>query len=104
PNQHPLTPLTSRFPVPILRKIFRGIGGALMRKLLFSAAAALLLAGTVRADLITLGTDHSSGNPLFVSTGSVSGPMLVNILNNTDTDTTDNLMVAWQFNLMIVAH
>jgi hypothetical protein len=76
---------------------------AAMKRILAFAIASGLVAHSAHADLITLGTSNPVGSPLAMSAGSTSGPMLVNILNNKDPDSSDDLMNAWQITLVIGA-
>lgn len=74
-----------------------------MHRYLWLGLGVCLLTGGAQAEMITLGTDAPSGSPLeVVAGGAVSGPLLVTVANNVDTDDPADFMAGWQVTLMIM--
>jgi hypothetical protein len=67
-----------------------------MKKHILSFVLLGLMAGTAKGGFI-LGTDYPAGSPLYMTAGSTSELMTVNVSGNTSQD----IMLAWQINLVI---
>ena len=73
-----------------------------MHKLPVLIITMFLVRGGVQAGMITIGSDAPPGSPLLVNPGTTSGPMLVNVTNDTSPDDTADFMAGWQATLRIV--
>jgi hypothetical protein len=69
-----------------------------MKKFILSIAFLFLLTSSDRAGII-LGTSNPPGTPLLMSPGTMSGPMLVNIVSD---NPPNDIMAAWNFQLEII--
>ncbi len=74
----------------------------MIRKLCL-AIVVVCFASPVRADLITIGTDAPPGIPIVTNAGAISGPMLLNVVNNIPLDAAPDLFEGWQASLIIIA-
>jgi hypothetical protein len=73
--------------------------GLFMKKLILSFALLSLLAGSLRAGVV-LSTSNPPGTPLPMAAGTVSGPMLLDIVSD---NPPNDVMAAWSIQLAIVA-
>jgi PEP-CTERM motif len=69
-----------------------------MKKLILAIAFLGLMAGDARAGA-TLGTSNPAGKPLVTSAGTVSGPMLMNVVSN---NPPNDILAAWSITLAIL--
>jgi hypothetical protein len=71
-----------------------------MKKYLPVLLGLALTTSTLHADLIDLSTDFPAGTPLVMNAGGTSGPMTINIVNNSNPP--QDFMAAFQIALTIV--
>jgi PEP-CTERM motif len=69
-----------------------------MKNIILSFALLCLLAASARAG-VSLGTSNPHGTPLIMSSGTTSGPMLVDVVSD---NPGQDIMAAWAFELAIV--
>jgi hypothetical protein len=79
-----------------------GIAEECAMRYLLTAATALSLCGSGRADVVTLVTTAPPGTPLVVNPGATSTPLSIKVVNNINPDAPASFMTAWAMNLVIV--